>query len=115
MSPERRDWRLYADDMVESCRRIRRYIAGMDYEAFSRDEKTCDAVVRNIEILGEAAKAIPDEVLAKAPEIPWRNVRGMRDIVAHAYFGLDFEVVWSVCTTKIADLEAALTGILRQP
>jgi uncharacterized protein with HEPN domain len=112
MSPESRDWRLYAEDIVEACSRIKRYTAGLDYEAFARDEKTRDAVVRNIEIIGEAAKALPDDIIARAPEIPWRKVRGMRDIVAHAYFGLDLKVVWSVCATQIDLLEKAVRSLL---
>jgi uncharacterized protein with HEPN domain len=90
MSPDStRDWRLYADDIIEACGKIRRYTAGMTFDAFVADDRTCDAVIRNIEIIGEAAKKLPDEVIAKAPAVPWRKVRGMRDVVAHGYFGLD--------------------------
>jgi uncharacterized protein with HEPN domain len=81
MSPEaERDWRLYAED-----------------------ERTQDAVIRNVEIVGEAAKHIPDEVAARAPEIAWRNVRGMRDILAHGYFGTSLEIVWAMSTLTLAD------------
>ena len=65
----------------------------MSYEAFIADERTQDAVMRNIEIIGEAAKGIPDEVTAGAPENAWRNVRGMRDILAHGYFGASLKIV----------------------
>lgn len=82
MSPEpARDWRLYADDIIEACEMIRRYTAGMTFDAFIADDRTRDAVIRNIEIIGEAAKKLPDEVIAKAPSVPWRKVRGMRDVV----------------------------------
>ncbi len=74
-----RDWRLCADDIVEACRKIRLFIAGMDYDAFVADERTRDAVIRNLEIIGEAAKKLPDEETAKAPQIPWRLVCRMRD------------------------------------
>ncbi len=106
MSPRsERDWRLYADDIVSACTKIRRFVAGMTYEAFAVDERTQDAVIRNIEIIGEAAKNLPDEVIAKAPAVEWRKVRGMRDVVAHGYFGLDLKVVWSIATTKVDELE----------
>ena len=106
MSPRsERDWRLYADDIVSACAKIRRFVAGMTYEAFAADERTQDAVIRNIEIIGEAAKNLPDEVIARAPAVEWRKVRGMRDVVAHGYFGLDFKVVWSIATTKVEELE----------
>lgn len=112
MSPSARDWRLYADDIIESCAKIGRFIAGMSYKAFVADERTRDAVIRNIEIIGEAAKNLPDDVIAKAPEVDWRKVRGMRDVLAHAYFGLDTKVVWSTATTQLDALESAVRKLL---
>jgi uncharacterized protein with HEPN domain len=110
MSPSTRDWRLYTDDIIESCGRIRRFIAGMTFEAFVADERTVDAVIRNIEVIGEAAK--PDDVVAKAREVDWRKVRGMRDVLAHGYFGLDTKVVSNAATTKLDALENAVRGLL---
>jgi uncharacterized protein with HEPN domain len=112
MSPSTRDWRLYADDIIESCGKIRRFIAGMTFEAFVADERTCDAVIRNIEVIGEAAKNLPDDVIAKVREVEWRKVRGMRDVLAHGYFGLDTKVVWSTATTKLDELERAIRNLL---
>jgi uncharacterized protein with HEPN domain len=113
MSPSNRDWRLYADDIIEACDKVRRFVAGMTYEAFVADELTRDAVLRNIEVIGEAVKNLPDEVIARAPEVEWRKVRGMRDVVAHGYFGSDTKVVWSTATTKLDDLESAVRRILQ--
>jgi uncharacterized protein with HEPN domain len=112
MSPSTRDWRLYADDIIESCCKIKRYIAGMTFDVFVADERTRDAVIRNIEVIGEAAKNLPDEVIAKAPEVEWRKVRGMRDVLAHGYFGLDVKVVWNTATTKLEMLEKVVRGLL---
>jgi uncharacterized protein with HEPN domain len=83
MSPSQRDWRLHADDIVEAYGKIRRFIAGMDYDAFVADERPRDAVIRNLEIIGEAAKKLPREETAKAPQVPWCLVCGMRDVLAH--------------------------------
>jgi uncharacterized protein with HEPN domain len=84
MSPRsERDWRLYAEDIVTACSKVRRFVAGMTFEAFAADDRTQDAVIRNIEIVGEAAKHIPDEVVARAPEIAWRNIRDGTPEVAH--------------------------------
>ena len=113
MSPRNeRDWRLYADDIVSACAKIRRFVTGMTYEAFAADERTQDAVIRNIEIIGEAAKNIPDEIVAKAPEIAWRNIRGMRDIIAHGYFQTSLEIVWATATTRIDELESAVRKLV---
>jgi uncharacterized protein with HEPN domain len=112
MSPSTRDWRLYADDIIESCGKIRRFVAGMTFDAFVADERTRDAVIRNIEVIGEAAKNLPDAVIAKAPEVEWRKIRGMRDVLAHGYFGLETKVVWSTATTKLDVLEKVVRGLL---
>ncbi len=112
MSPSARDWRLYADDILEACAKIRRYAAGLTFDAFAADERTLDAVVRNIEVIGEAAKGLPDEVIARAPGVEWRKIRGMRDVLAHAYFGVDPRVVWDVATTKLDELEAAVRTLV---
>lgn len=113
MSSSTRDWRLYADDIIESCGKVRRFIAGMTYEAFVADERTLDAVIWNLEVIGEAAKKLPDDVIAQAPEVEWRKIRGMRNVLAHAYFGLDTKVVWSTATTKLDELEAAVRKVLK--
>jgi len=112
MSPSTRDWRLYADDILEACSKIRRYIAGMSYEMFAADDLTRDAVIRNIEVIGEAAKNLPDDVVAGAPGVAWRKIRGMRDVLAHGYFGLSTKVIWSTATTHLDELETAVRKLL---
>ncbi len=88
-----RDYRLYLDDILEAIERIREYTTGMDYEALTRDRKTQDAVVRNLEVIGEAAGRIPESVLAAAPEIEWRKIIGIRNILIHEYFGISLPVI----------------------
>jgi uncharacterized protein with HEPN domain len=112
MSPSARDWRLYADDIIESCGKIQRFIAGMTFDKFVTDERTRDAVIRNIEVIGEAAKNLPDEVVVKAPEVEWRKIRGMRNVLAHGYFDLEAKVVWDTATTKLDNLEKAIRRLL---
>ena len=82
----------YLDDIREACERIMRYSQGLDLNQFVQDEKTFDAVVRNLEVIGEAAKHIPPEIRACYPDVEWNKLAGLRDIVAHKYFGLDEDI-----------------------
>ena len=107
-----RDWRFYAEDILSCCAKVKRYIGDHTRESFIADERTFDAVVRNSEIIGEAAKHLPEEIREQHPEIPWRSVAGFRDVVAHAYFGLDDQAVWSVATTRLEALAVAARRIL---
>ncbi len=81
-------------------------------ETTASDERTRDAVIRNIEIIGEAAGKLPDEVTARAPQIPWRLICDMRNVLAHAYFGVSLKVVWDTATTQIDELEKAVRALL---
>jgi len=89
-----RDFRVYLDDILESIRNIEEYTRGFTFEEFVKDRKTVDAVIRNFEILGEAAKRIPEKVRREHPEIPWKDMVGMRDRLIHEYFGVRLDVVW---------------------
>lgn len=100
-----RDWTFFLEDIQEGCARILRYTSDMSFEAFQHDEKTYDAVVRNLEIIGEAAKHLPGDVLAMMPEIEWGKSVGLRNIIAHAYFGVNDQVLWDVVQNKIPVLK----------
>jgi len=89
-----RDAKALLQDMLEAGRRILVYTGGQNYAAFKKDFKTQDAVLRNLEILGEAAKHIPDEVSAQYPDLPWREMAGTGDRLIHHYFGVNLDVVW---------------------
>jgi uncharacterized protein with HEPN domain len=92
----RRDNHLLLVDMLEAANKIRKYVQNMDFEAFLSDDKTRDAVIRNFEIIGEAANRIHPDFKDTYPEIEWQRIRGFRNRVVHDYFGIDYELVWNI-------------------
>jgi uncharacterized protein with HEPN domain len=107
----KRDAELLVEDMLDALRKIDSYTAGMDHSAFLQDEKTVDAVVRNLEVLGEAARQIPDEFAAGHPDVPWRKITGLRNRIVHDYFGLDLEIIWQIVRNDLPSLRATLEKI----
>ena len=107
-----RDFRLFLEDILECCRNARSYIGELTFEEFAEDRKTIDAVVRNLEIIGEAVKNIPAEILERRPEIEWKQVARFRDIVIHRYFRIRLTVVWDILENQLTELEHAVESIL---
>jgi uncharacterized protein with HEPN domain len=109
-----RSWELFLRDMVEAVQKVIRYTADREVEAFVADEMAYDATLRNLEVLGEAAKNIPEEIRQRYPEVDWRGVAGLRDILAHAYFALDNATLWKIVRTDIPQLRDLLRPIEQQ-
>jgi len=107
-----REPRVYLEDMAKAIQTVRNYVGTLDKAAFCADDRTVDAVVRNLEILGEAAKQVPPDLRARCPEINWREFAGLRDILIHQYFHVDLDILWDVITTKLDPLEASLRRLL---
>jgi uncharacterized protein with HEPN domain len=105
-----REWRLFVNDILQACERARRYTAGMTQAQFLANDMAYDAVLRNLEIIGEAAKRLPSDVRQRMPQIEWPKIAGMRDWLAHAYFGLDADIVWDVITNKLPELERTVSA-----
>ncbi len=108
-----RDYTDYLYDIYESMKDIAEFIHGLNYESFLLDRKTSNAVIRSLEVMGEAAKKIPKEFRVKYPGIPWKRMAGMRDKLIHEYFGVDLEIVWAVATEEIPPLTPEMKSILR--
>ena len=111
MSPER-EVRDYLNDILQSIADIRMFIAGMSYDQFTADRKTIHAVVRSLEIVGEATKKIPQEIRSLYPDLPWNEIAAMRDKLIHEYFGVDLEIVWETAQNDLAPLEDIISKVI---
>ena len=101
----KRTFRDYVEDILTSFEETQEFIQGLDLDAFASDRKTVNAVIRGLEVMGEAAKRIPAEIRKKYPEIPWKRMTGMRDKLIHEYSGVDVEIVWGVVKTELPPLK----------
>lgn len=109
-----RDWDLRIKDILESIAKISRYTEGITFEVFSADEMIIDAVIRNIAVIGEAARNIPVEIQEQYPQIPWDEICGMRNIVIHQYFGVSLTILWQTVKEDLPLLATMLKNIIRQ-
>ena len=107
-----RSWTLFLRDMVECARKIERFTGQRTLDEFVADEMAYDAVLRNLEVLGEAAKSIPQEVRERFPDVDWKRVAGLRDVLAHAYFALDDETLWRIARHDVRRLLPLLERIV---
>ena len=105
-----RDWPQRAIDIVEAVAKIQRYTAGLDYDGFAVNDLIVDAVIRNLAIVGEAARHAPPEVTQAHPEIPWRLMQRMRNILVHRYASVDLAIVWDTIQSDLPALIAALAA-----
>ncbi len=109
-----RDLRLFVEDMLDSASTIIEWTSPLSADQFFTDRKTYDAVLRNLTVMGEAAKQVPGEVRDAFPEVPWRAIAGFRDLAMHSYFGLSQHIVWSIVSETLPGLVSPLAAVLRE-
>lgn len=103
---------LFVQDILEAIMQIESYIGTLTYEEFRKEDKTTSAVVWKVHVIGEAAKNIPKALRQKYPDIPWKNMAGMRDRIVHSYFGVDYEIVWKVINSNLPQIKPQLKKML---
>ena len=110
----KKDSTVFLKHILESINLIQKYTKGFTKKKFKKSRKIQDAVIRNLEIIGEATKNLPKEFTAKYPEISWRKIAGLRDVLIHMYFGVDLDMTWDVIKTHLPDLKKKIKAILKK-
>jgi len=109
-----RDWKFRLEDINEALGLIEEYVKGLEYSSWTEDRKTIDAVIRNLEIIGEAANHIPDAIQEKNRDIPWLQMKGMRNVLIHEYFGVDTDVLWRTVNEDLPPLKAQIQRLISE-
>jgi uncharacterized protein with HEPN domain len=109
-----RDYKLYLDDISKAIKKIEKYTKGLTFPELKKKDLIIDGVARNLEIIGEAAKNIPTGIKEKYPDVEWKKVSALRDILAHEYFGIDLEILWDIIKNKLPDLKRKLSPIVKK-
>ena len=107
-----RDWRLRVEDILAAAERAMRFVGELDLAAFKADERTAAAVLHQIFLIGETAARLPEEIRSRAPDIPWEEIIGMRNIITHGYFEVDLEVPWKTVRLDLPPLREKLSRLL---
>lgn len=111
----KREWRFYIDDMIDFAEKVLAYTEGLDQAVFEVSGMTYDATLRNLELIGEAATHIPDNVRAAHPEIPWRMIIATRNQLIHGYLGIDNDTLWSIIQDDVPELLPMLKSVRTDP
>jgi len=110
----KRNYELFIKDILDSIEKIEDFVHGMDFGEFVKDDKTSSAVIRKLEIIGEATKNIPKPIRQRYKELPWADMAKTRDKIIHSYFGVDYEIIWKVIKGKLPEIKPYLEKILHE-
>lgn len=110
----KRAYNLFIKDILEAIESIKNFIGHMDFEEFMKDDKTSSAVIRKLEIIGEATKNIPRNIRTMHKEVPWSDMAKMRDKISHFYFGVDYEIVWKVIKERLPEVKSHIEKLMEE-
>ena len=108
-----RDYKVYLDDILQAIAKVREYNAGFSSARLAGDTKTFDAVIRNLEVIGEAANGVSEVIRLQHPEVDWKRFAGLRDVLIHQYFGVNAQINWDIIQNKLPALEKQIRTILK--
>ena len=111
---KQRFYKMYLDDLLSAIIKIESYIQGFDFENFMNDNKSIDAVIRNLEVIGEAANKLPDDFKDKHKEVPWKEMYLLRNKISHEYFGIDYEIIWDIITNYLPENKKQIEMIINE-
>lgn len=108
----KREYILFIEDIIDCIEKIEQFVGDMSFDEFVQDDKTSSAVIRKLEIIGEATKNVPKEIRQKYKNLPWADMAKMRDKIIHAYFGINYKIVWKVVKERLPEIKPVMTKIL---
>lgn len=111
---KKRNVLVYFDDIIESMENIEEYIEGHTFDTFQTNKMVFDAVIRNLEVIGEASKNVPDDIRERYEDIPWQRMVGLRNILIHEYFGINKQIVWKIITENLPDIKPKVKQLLNE-
>ena len=106
-----RDFELYLEDILEAIRKIEKYTETLDYDHFSQEELVVDGVIKNLLVIGEAVKNLSSDIKRDNPQIEWKKIAGLRDVLIHSYYSMDPQILWQIVINKIPELKAIILKI----
>ena len=109
----KRNYKMFVEDILEAIKKIEKYIKNLEYADFEANNLVLDAVIRNLEIIGEAAKNVPEKTRLANPDVPWSRMIGLRNVTIHEYFGLDVSIIWEIVSKNLPDTKKSIIKLLK--